>query len=133
MKNIYNAVTDCLDDLELDDVLLSFVDEIRTDCYRVTFQERRNGNNKVVLEVEYFRGSTDTSDVLNDANWIEWVDVAIIERDGMRRSTAELLSENLAIHIDPDHFDSEDEEDDDDSTISQPLTPLPSRVQQVQA
>ena len=133
MKNIYNAVSDCLEDLELEGHCDASIQEISTEKYRVTFQERRNGNNKVVIEVEYCRGLNLASSrfvTLDDDAWHEWIEIDIVERVGISEITANILYEELAFQIDETHFDSESEDDDETLSIaSQPLTPPPSRAQ----
>ena len=133
MKNIHNAVHDCLVDLDFQDHCDAYVDEIRENFYRVTFQERRNRNNKIVIEVEYHHRRITTAELIEDIGWYDWVELNVIERDGLSRLTAEFIWENLAIQIDPDYFDWDGEEDDDESdaeTISsEPLEPLPSPVE----
>jgi hypothetical protein len=127
MKNIYNAVSDCLEDLELEAHCDASVAEIHAQKYRVTFEERRNRNNKVVIEVEYCRGLNLASSrfvTLDDDAWHEWIEIGIVERDGLSEMTASVLYEGLAFQIDETHFDSESE-DDGETTVSQPLTPQP--------
>ena len=96
--------------------------------YHVTFQERRNGNNRCVISVEY---STQVGDLSDDESWEEDIRLTVIRREGLSEMTADVIMELLAITLDPDYYDSEDEESDDEtlSTISsEPLTPPPSRV-----
>lgn len=129
MMNIYNAVSDTLQELDM-----NVEAHIRQEngSYYVTFQSKQNGNNRIELKVTYT--TTPGNDVLDDDDWEESVDVELIEHPGFRRTSAVLLMEYLTSTIDPDYFDidSDDESDvesDDDETIaSQPLTPPPSRV-----
>ncbi len=132
MKSIHNAVTDTLEDLEVEQYCEAFIHSINPYTHRVTFQERRNGNNKVVIEVEYCRGINLASSrfvTLEDDAWHEWIEIEIVERHGVSATTANVLYEGLAFQIDETHFDSDDEDEgSDDETISiasQPLTPLP--------
>ena len=125
MRNLDNAVTDTLEELELEDIFDYNIREVQEDTlYHVTFQEKENGNNQIVIAVEY---STDTGDLLNDESWEGEIRVHIVQRHGIGQMTAEIIMELLAITLDEDYFDSEDE-DDDDTIVSQPLTPPPSRV-----
>jgi hypothetical protein len=131
MNNIYNAVSDCMQELEYLDYLETFIACEEPDrIYTVRFRERRNGNNEFTVRVEYCN-DVDFTHVLEDDAWDEWVTLDIVHRHRVSRATAELICENLAIHIDEDHFDSDsdDDSDDDSTTIaSQPLTPPPSRA-----
>ena len=145
MKSIHNAVTDTLEELELEAYCIANVEEVRVAKYRVTFQERRNGNNKVVIEVEYCSGMNLASSrfLRVDEDAVdEWIEIEIVERHGLSEMTATLLYEGLAFQIDETHFDSDSEleDDSDDETLSlpseprtpparssQPLTPPPSR------
>ncbi len=128
MMNIHNAVSDTLAEMDMN--VDAHIHE-ENGHYVVTFQSRQNGNNKIVMKVTYT--VTHHNDVLDDDDWDETVEVELIEHPGFRQTSAELLLEYLASTIDPDEYynidsDSEDESDDDASTISQPLTPPPSRV-----
>jgi hypothetical protein len=128
MKSIYNAVTDCLEELELEDHCEVSIREIYPQKYQVTFQERRNGNNKVVIEVEYFRGINLASSrfiTLDDDAWHEWIEIGIVERHGLSEMTANVFYEGLAFQIDESHFDSDSESDDEETITSQPSTPRP--------
>lgn len=132
MRSIENAVTECIEDLELGDVITTSIREVEDDrMYHVTFQRNDNGNNKVVISAEY---STSIGDLITDEGWEDSVNVNVIERHGISYAMSEILCESLALCIDPDYFDSdseEEEEDSDDETLSigsQPLTPPPSRV-----
>jgi hypothetical protein len=115
MKSIHNAVTDTLEELELEEHIECTIRAVREHIlYHVTFQERENGNRQAVIAVEYSVG-----DILND---IAGVDLCVVRCEGMRPMLAEMIMETLAVTIDPDYFDS----DDDTTTISsQPSTPLP--------
>lgn len=136
MKSIHNAVTDTLEDLDLQEYCEASIDSLNSRVHRVTFQERRNGNNKVVIQVEYCSGINLASSrfvTLNDDAWHEWIEIDIIDRHGLSEVTANVLYEGLAVQIDDTHFDSDSEYDDDsdDETVSissEPLTPPPSRV-----
>ena len=131
MRSLENAVPDTLEELELEEILEYSIREVQPDIlYHVTFQEIRNGNNKVVVSVEY---TTETGDLLEDASWEGDIDVNIVERHGMGAMTAQVIMELLAVTLDEDYFDSdsEEEEDSDDETLSiasQPLTPPLSRA-----
>jgi len=129
MLSLENAVPDTLEVLELEEFLEYSIREVHPDIlYHVTFQEIRNGNNKVVLSVEY---TVQDTDLLDDESWEEEVEIHMIERHGIGRAMCQVLLELLAITIDEDYFDSDEEEDSDDDTVSiasQPLTPPPSRA-----
>lgn len=133
MRSIENAVTECMEDLELGDVITTSIRELEDDrLYHITFQRNDNGNNRVVISAEY---STETGDLITDEGWEDSVNVTVIERHGISHAMSEVLCESLALCIDPDYFDSDSEEEeedsDDDETLSigsQPLTPPPSRV-----
>lgn len=127
MMNIHNAVSDTLNDLDMN--VEAHIRE-ENGHYYVTFQSKQNGNNRIELRVTY--NVTPGNNVLDD-DWEETLDVQLLEHPGFRRTSAVLLMEYLTSTIDPDYFDidsdSEDESDDDDETIaSQPLTPPPSRA-----
>lgn len=127
MMNIHNAVSDTLNDLDMN--VEAHIRE-ENGHYYVTFQSKQNGNNRIELRVTY--NVTSGNNVLDD-DWEETLDVQLLEHPGFRRTSAVLLMEYLTSTIDPDYFDidsdSEDESDDDDETIaSQPLTPPPSRA-----
>lgn len=123
MRNIQNAVTDTLEELELEDYIEAYI-QVVNGVYHVTFQEKRNGNNRVVISVVYYDQTGE--DLLDDEQWEEEVDVNIVTCEGMRMTTANMLLELLAINLDEDYFAS-DEEDSDDET--EPRTP-PPRVYQ---
>ena len=129
MRALENAVSDTLEELELDEHVDYSIREVNEDSlYHVTFQERRNGNNRCVISVEY---STQVGDLSDDESWEEDIRLTVIRREGLSEMTADVIMELLAITLDPDYYDSEDEESDDEtlSTISsEPLTPPPSRV-----
>lgn len=129
MMNIYNAVTETLEELDM-----NVEAHIRQENghYYVTFQSKTNGNNRIEIKVTYV--VTHDNDVLDDDDWDETVEVELLDHPGFRRDTAVLLMEYLTSVIDPDYFDidsdSEDEEEsDDDETLSEPRTP-PVRVYQ---
>jgi alpha-D-ribose 1-methylphosphonate 5-triphosphate diphosphatase PhnM len=136
MNNIYNAVSDCMEDLEYADHFETFIEcEVADRVYTVLFRDRANGNKEFTIRVEYCT-EVDRARMLEDAGWDQWVTLQIIHRHRVSQATAELICENLAIHIDEDHFDtdSEDESDDDDSTIaSEPLTPPPSQARRARS
>ena len=129
MRALENAVSDTLEELELDEHVDYSIREVNEDSlYHVTFQERRNGNNRCVISVEY---STQVGDLSDDESWEEDIRLTVIRREGLSEMTADVIMELLAITLDPHYYDSEDEESDDEtlSTISsEPLTPPPSRV-----
>lgn len=126
MKSLDNAVPDTLEELELNEDIESHIEEIHEDkLYHVTFQEIENGNNRFVVSVEYTPG---LGDLMDDESWEGEVDLNIIESHGMGNMMPQIITELLAITLDPDYYDSdsEEEEDSDDETIaSQPLTPPP--------
>lgn len=125
MRNLQNAVTDTLEELEMEDHVDYSIREVSQDrLYHVTFQERRNGNNHCVIAVDY---STQVGDLLDDESWEGDIRLTVFRREGVSELTADFIMELLAITLDPDYFDSDDETV---STISsQPLTPPPSRAQ----
>lgn len=88
--------------------------------YHVTFQERANGNNRMVVSVEY---STDVGDLMDDESWEGELDVELVSREGMGPMTAQVILELLAITLDEDYFDSDSEEESDDETLSLPSEP----------
>lgn len=124
MNSLENAVTDTLEELELDDYIEAHIREVDEDTlYHVTFQEKANGNNRMVIEVEY---TTEVGDLMDDESWEpELKEVAIVSREGIGPGTAMMILELLAITLDDDWFDSdsEDEEDSDDETLSLPSEP----------
>ena len=126
MKSIYNAVPDTLEELELEEFFEYDIEEIGQRHYRVTFKEKENGNNKVVIEVIYLYGIVirDNSALLDDNAWSEWIESEIVDRHVVSRAMAETIHELLAITIDDDHFDS----DDDESIVSQASTLPPSPI-----
>jgi hypothetical protein len=128
MLSLENAVPDMLEEIELDDIFDYDIREVQEDTlYHVTFREKENGNNYVVMSVEYTREVGD--DLLDDEQWEEDVEVLVIERHGVGPGTTSAMMELLAFTIDNDYFDSDDEEEDsDDETVSlpsQPRTPPP--------
>lgn len=126
MRSLQNAVTETLEELELEEHVEAHIREVEQDrLYHVTFQEKANGNKRVVISVEY---STEVGNLLDDDEWEESVDVQIVSREGMGPMTAEVIMELLAITLDDTYFESEDEESDDE-TASEPRTP-PVRVSQ---
>ena len=130
MKSLENAVTDTIEELELEEHIESHIHELEENrLYHVTFQEIENGNNKTVISVEY---STEIGDLMDDESWEGEIDVNILSCEGMGPTTAMLLMELLAITLDADYFDSDSEEEDDsddetETLPSQPRTP-PVRV-----
>jgi hypothetical protein len=127
MLSLENAVPDTLEELELEEFIDYDIREVQEGVlYHVTFQEKENGNNKVVISVEYSR---DVSDLLDDDAWDGDVDVYVIQRHGISPMMAEMITELLSITIDADYFDSDSEEEDSDdetaSLPSQPQTPPP--------
>lgn len=128
MARLDNAVTQTLEEMDLEDYIEGHIHEVVPERrYLVTFQEIQHGNKKVVMDVEY---RVQPGDLARD-DWEEHVIVGIHEREGMSPSLSEMLWEQLAVNLDEDYFDdTDDEEDSDDetlSTTSQPLTPPPSR------
>ena len=131
MRSLENAVPDVLEELELDDHIDWFIREVEEDTiYHVTFQERANGNKRMVLCVEY---TSEVGDLLDDESWEpELKELFIVSREGIGPGTATMILESLVLAIDENWFDSdsEDEEDDSDAeTLSEPRTPpfRPSR------
>lgn len=130
MKSLENAVTDTIEELELEEHIESHIHELEENrLYHVTFQEIENGNNKTVISVEY---STEIGDLMDDESWEGEIDVNILSCEGMGDMMPQLIMELLAITLDADYFDSDSEEEDDsdDETLSlpsQPRTP-PVRV-----
>lgn len=128
MISLENAVPDTLEELELEEIFEYNIREVQPDIlYHVTFQEIQNGNNKVVISVEY---TAELGELIDDASWEGEVEVKIVQRDGIPAMMAQVILELLAISIDEEYFDSEDEDSDDEtlSIASQPLTPPPSRA-----
>lgn len=127
MLSLENAVPDMLEELELEEIFDYLIEEVEENLYHVTFQEKENGNNKIVMSVQYTQNIGD--DLLDDEQWEEDVEVLIHERHGVGPGLALMMLEELCITIDEDYFDS----DDDDETLSQPRTPpaIPSRSLQV--
>lgn len=122
MRSLENAVPEVLEELELTEFYEHHIHEVRPDVlYHVTFQDKRNGNNKLVVSVEY----------THDTNLLEWweenVHLEIVESHGLRPAFVDILLEELELAIDPDYEESDDDAA-DASTISQPLTPPPSRA-----
>jgi len=129
MKSLENAVTDTIEELELEDFVESHIQEVLPgSLYHVTFQDIRNGNKRTVISVRY---SSDIYDLLDDESWEGEIDVRILERHGMSQSSAEVIMEILAITLDGDYFDSdsESEEESDDETLPEPMTPPPRSSQ----
>lgn len=130
MMNLENAISDTLEELELEQHIDYHIHEVvENRLYNVTFQEKRNGNNDVIISVEY---SSDIGNLMNDDEWEGEIEVKIVRRHGVSSMTAQVIMELLAITLDDDYFESDEEEEDSDdetlSTASQPLTPPPSRV-----
>jgi hypothetical protein len=131
MLSLENAVTSTLEELELDEIFEYDIREVQEDTlYHVTFREKQNGNNIVVVSVEY--SNPIGEDLMNDEEWEGELEVKIIDRYGVAPMMSQLMTELLAISIDADYFDSDDEdsddEDSDDETLSlpsQPRTPPP--------
>lgn len=128
MRSLENAVTDTIEELELEEHIEYDIREVDQDrLYHVTFQERANGNNRAVISVEY---STEVGDLMDDESWEGEIEVDLVSREGMGPMTAQVILELLAISLDEDYYDSdsEEEEDSDDETESlpsQPRTPPP--------
>ena len=131
MRSLENAVSDTLEELELDEHIEYSIREVRENIlYHITFQERDNGNNRCIISVEYSR---DASDILDDVAWDGEIDLQLVRCEGIQPMIADMILELLAITLDPDYYDSDDEEEDsDDETItipSQPSTPPPRSSQ----
>lgn len=124
MKSLQNAVTDTIEELELEDFVETHIQEVLPGfLYHVTFQDIRNGNKRTVISVRY---SSDIDDLLDDESWEGEIDVRILERHGMSQSSAEVIMEILAITLDGDYFDSDSEDEESDAeTLSEPRTPPP--------
>ncbi len=130
MISLENAVPDVLEELELDDYIDYHIHEVvENSLYHVTFQERENGNKRMVLCVEY---TSEVGDLLDDESWEpELKELFIVSREGIGPGTATMILESLVLAIDEDWFDSDsedEEEDSDDETLSlpsQPRTPPP--------
>jgi len=124
MKSLQNAVTDTIEELELEDFVETHIQEVLPgSLYHVTFQDIRNGNKRTVISVRY---SSDIDDLLDDESWEGEIDVRILERHGMSQSSAEVIMEILAITLDGDYFDSDSEDEESDAeTLSEPRTPPP--------
>jgi hypothetical protein len=117
MKSLANAVTQTLEELEVEEFMEAHIHTIREDeLYHVTFQMKANGNKNVILSVEYRRTM---GPLLDDESWEGNERVLIVERNGTTRMAAKFLLEFLAITLDEGYFDSDDE-DSDDETISSP-------------
>lgn len=128
MTSMENAVAETLEDLDIAAFIESHIEELVPHLlYYVTFQEKANGNNKVVARVEY---THEGNDVLDDNMWVGDVDVKIVEIHGMTPLSAHLLIESFSLMLDAEYFDSdsESEDDSDDETLSldsEPRTPPP--------
>lgn len=123
MNTLENATRETLEELELEEYLEYHIDEIDANTeYRVTIQERSNGNNRVVLRVTY---SAEVDDLMDDESWEGDVHVDIVDVEGMTSMLGELLMEELAIALNPEYYDSEDSESDDETETlpSRPSTP----------
>ena len=121
------TVTDTIEELELEEHIESHIQEMEEGkLYHVTFQEIENGNNRMVICVEY---TSEVGDLMDDESWEPKLkEVFIVSREGIGPGIVMMILELLAITLDEDWFDSEDEDDSDDETIvSQPSTPPPSR------
>jgi hypothetical protein len=129
MISLENAVTDTLEELELEEHVEAHIREVDQDrLYHVTFQEKANGNNRMVVSVAY---STEVGDLMDDESWEGEIEIDLVSREGMGPMTAQVILELLAITLDEDYYDSdsEDEEEDSDdeteSLPSEPRTPPP--------
>ena len=129
MISLENAIPDVLVELEMDDYLEFHIQEcVENTLYHITFQDKANGNKRMVLCVEY---SSEVGDLMDDESWEpELKEVSIVSRDGIGPGTATMIVESLILTLDEGWFDSdsEDEEDSDDETLSlpsQPRTPPP--------
>ena len=124
MRSLQNAVTDTVEELELNDFLDTHIQEVLPgSLYHVTFQDIRNGNKRTVVSVRY---SSQISNLLDDESWEGELDVRILERHGMSQSSAEVIMELLAITLDSNYFDSDSEDEESDAeTLSEPRTPPP--------
>ena len=124
MRSLQNAVTDTVEELELNDFLDTHIQEVLPgSLYHVTFQDIRNGNKRTVVSVRY---SSQISNLLDDESWEGEIDVRILECHGMSQSSAEVIMELLAITLDGDYFESDSEDEESDAeTLSEPRTPPP--------
>lgn len=123
MRSLENAVTQTLEELELEEYIEHHIQEVEEDqLYYVTFQERENGNKRIVISVRY---STEIGGLLDDESWEGDVEVKMIRCEGMGTMTGQVILELLAVILDDDYFDSDSEEESDDDTLSQPRTPPP--------
>lgn len=113
-----------LEEIELGDIFDYDIREVQENVlYHVTFQEKENGNNYVMMSVEYTRNVGD--DLLDDEQWEDDVTVLMVERHGVGPMTAQAMLELLAFTIDNDYYASDSEESDGEtaSLPSQPRTP----------
>lgn len=130
MVSLENAVPEVLEELEMDDYLEFHIQEcVENTLYHITFQDKANGNKRMVLCVEY---TSDVGDLLDDEDWEpELKEVFIVSREGIGPGTATMILESLILTLDDGWFDS-DSEDSDDETLSLPSEPRtpPPRVSQ---
>ena len=111
------AVIACMDDLEIHEFYTWDIEQLSHNSYIVTFQDRQNENNRNCVGVSW-----NGPDAL--------LSVTVLEHPGLSDSWADVMAEDLAIYLNPDHFDSDSDDSyssDDASITSQPLTPPPSR------
>lgn len=114
MTRIQNAVNDCMDDLELNDIATSGICEIEKETvFHVTIQLKNNENSKVVFRVHYEYDMY--SSLLDDHGWGDEAEITIFERHGFPPTLAEMIRETLSICVDPDYYDSDDSDDSEDT------------------
>ena len=89
MKNIHNAVSDMMDDLNLHPV---FTEDVVDNV--VTLRYKSDPNKFIRLRVIESNG--------------EFVDVVVIEQEGSSRSFREVIVEGLIEQFDPHFWDDED-------------------------
>ena len=93
MKNVHNASSDVLVELDIEEHYRVSVEDENAGMYRVTFQSKQDQNNYCIIRVHF---------LFNDD-----VVVTVHERSGMNHHFAHVLKEELAIAIDPDHYESD--------------------------
>lgn len=123
MISLADAVPNTLEEMELEEFFEYDIREIQVNVlYHVLFQKKDNGNDRFVVEVKF---SNPIGDLSDDESWEEEVEVNVIERENISPLMCEMITELLAVTLDDEYFDSEDDESDDDtaSLPSQPMTP----------
>lgn len=93
MKNVHNASSDVLVELDIEEYYTAAIADENDGVYRVTFQSKQDQNNYCILRVHYLFNNT--------------VVVTVHERSGMNHHFTHVLKEELAIAIDPGHYDSD--------------------------